>query len=102
MSFTVAEHGRLAQNGEVFLRAFMATLPEGGPSVAQNVASGALTVTFALDAVDARDAVERGVRVFADGVRATELPPTEVLAIESCSIDEDSREHAARREPATV
>lgn len=68
------------------MRAFMSTFPEGGPSVAQNVATGTLTMTFAFDAEDAKDAVERGVEVFVEGANATGLPATEVLAVEAAIV----------------
>lgn len=85
--FTVAEHGRLSENGERFMRAFTTAYPEGGPSVSQSVASGSLTVTFSVDADDAKDALEHGVRVFDAGVRATGLPSAEVVSVKSWSVE---------------
>jgi hypothetical protein len=61
---------------------FTESFPEGGPSVSQNTRTGTLTITFSLGAGDARDAVTEAIDIFAAGVAAAELAPTDVLDIE--------------------
>lgn len=74
--------------------AFMATFPQGGPSVSQNFQDGTLTVTFALDADDARDAVEKAVRIFGAGAAATQLPASDVVDVEASVVEADTGEHS--------
>ena len=86
VSFTISEYGSDPQNGERFMDAFMQVFAEGGPSVLQNTEAGTLTITFALDANDAKAALGRAGRVFAEGANATGLPPTEVLEVEAAVV----------------
>src|SRR4051812_33601023 len=66
LTITVSEHGSAPENGERFLNGFMREHPEVGPSVAQNVATGTLSVTFIVDASGGKDAMERGLKIFCD------------------------------------
>ena len=95
VSFTIAEHGRDPDNGERFMEAFMERFPEGGPSVSQNFEHGTLSVTFALDADDAKEAVERSVEIFVEAANATGLPATKVLDIDASVVEAETGE----REP---
>jgi hypothetical protein len=72
---------------------------EGGPSVSQNTEEGTLTITFALDAKDAKDALERAGEIFAEGANATELAPSEVLDVEASVVRVEEADDTAEREP---
>lgn len=100
LSFTVAEHGHDPENGVRAMDAFMDTFPEGGPAVSQNTADGNLTITFALDAQDAKEALERGLDVFAAGMTATGLLLTDVLDIEASVVPAEDSEAVRELAPA--
>lgn len=99
LSFTVAEHGYDPENGERFLEGFTSAFPGGGPSVSQDTGAGTLTVTFALDAKDAKEAIEEGLRVFVAGASESGLRPTDVLDIEASVVAAEESE-AAELQPA--
>lgn len=99
LRFTIAEHGHSPENGERFMDAFMKVCPDGGPSVSQNTEDGTLTVTFAVDAADARDGVTRGGDIFVEGAMASGLDPIDILDIEA-SVVSDKREESRELQPA--
>jgi hypothetical protein len=94
-TWTVAEHGRLPENGERFLEGFTDAHPEVGPVVSQNTATGHLSITFSLEADDFNAAVEQAIRVFEDGAAASQLEPTEILDL-AASLATDHETHEAR------
>src|SRR4051812_5050351 len=94
VSFTIAEHGRDPDNGERFLEAFTDRFAEGGPSVSQNLQDGTLTVTFALDAEDAKTALQQSIEIFADAAVDTGVEPITVLDIEASVVDAETGEHS--------
>ena len=94
LEFTIAEHGHEPENGERFMEGFMAVFPEGGPSVSQNLRGGTLTVTFALDAADAKEAVSAGIEIFGRGAAASGLPPTDVLDVEASVVPAEEPDEA--------
>ena len=57
---------------EAFLDAFLATHPEAGPVVSQNVEAGTLSIVVGVDADNAYDAFERGRAGWEDEVREME------------------------------
>jgi hypothetical protein len=99
LRLSMSDYGRDPENGERFLEAFMKTHPEVGPVVSQNVQTGQLVVTIALEARDVTDAVGRGVPIFVEGLEASELPPSDVLDISAALIRADELE-ARELQPA--
>lgn len=71
ITITITELGRSEEDMERFLEGFRRTHPETGPVVSGSEETGELSVTFALDAHDAREADERGAVIFADGGKAS-------------------------------
>lgn len=100
LQFTIAEHGAEPANGERFMEGFMAVIPEGGPSISQNLETGSLTITFALEAGDAKEALDRGLEVFADGAARTGLEPTAVLDLEASVVRWQEPEAVPELQPA--
>lgn len=94
LRFTIAEHGYEPENGERFMAGFMTVCPEGGPSVTQNTKDGTLTITFAFDAADAKEAIAKGIDIFTEGANASGLPATDVLDVEASVVTDafESRE----------
>jgi hypothetical protein len=82
ISITIDEHGRDEATMERVLEAFLKTAAETGPVVAGNVATGALTVTFALEAVDFDDLKARAASTFVEGMTASGLALSEVLDVD--------------------
>jgi hypothetical protein len=96
----MSDHGRDAENGERHLAAFMKTHPQVGPVVSQNVRTGRLVVTIAIDGTDITDAVRKGVPIFIDGLEASKLPPSDVLDISASLIATDELDEAKELQPA--
>jgi hypothetical protein len=99
LQFTVAEHGFDPDNGERYMDAFMATFPEGGPSISQNLRDGTLTITFALQAEGVNEAVTQAVEIFERGRDAVDLPPARVLDVEGSAVEAEDAEDARKLEP---
>lgn len=100
VSFIVAEHGHDAENGERFMSALMSVFPEGGPSVSQNVRTGTLTSTFALEAADAPEAARLAVDIFVEAATATGLPLTPVVGMEAAVVMADDLIQRGELQPA--
>jgi hypothetical protein len=96
----MSDHGRDPRNGERLLDAFMATHPEVGPVVSQNVRTAQLVVTIAVDGADITDAVGKGVPIFIDGLEASKLPPSDVLDISAALISADELDESRELQPA--
>ena len=96
----MSDHGRDPKNGERFLEAFMKTHPEVGPVVSQNVQTGRLVITIALEGRDITDAVGRGVSIFVEGLQASKLPPSDVLDISASLIPADELDESRELQPA--
>ena len=96
----LSDFGRDPANGERFLEAFMKTHPEVGPVVSQNVRTGQLVVTIAVDGTDITDAVGKGVPIFIDGLDESKLPPSDVLDISASLIPADELDESRELQPA--
>lgn len=99
MTITVSEHGHDLENGERVLDGFMETHPETGPSVSQNTREGTLSVTFGVDSDDAKEAIDRARRIFADGATASGLKPSQVVNFEASLVAAEEPEPVEAREP---
>jgi hypothetical protein len=97
---SIANLGRDPENGERLLEAFMKAHPEVGPVVSQNVQTGRLVVTIAVDGTDITDALGKGVPFFIDGLGASKLAPSDVLDISASLIPTDELEEARILQPA--
>lgn len=64
---------------EQFLEGFVATYPEAGPVVSQNLIEGTMTVVFSVEAKDHEEAWERGRPIFAAGGAASGLKPAQIV-----------------------
>ena len=100
LRLSMSDHGRDPRNGERLLDAFMATHPEVGPVVSQNVRTAQLVVTIAVDGADITDAVGKGVPIFIDGLEASKLPPSDVLDISAALISADELDESRELQPA--
>jgi hypothetical protein len=81
--------GRDPENGERLLEAFVNTHPEAGPVVSQNVQTGRLVATIAVEGTDITKALVKGVSIFVDGLGASKLPPSDALDISASPIAAD-------------
>ena len=99
VQISVSEHGFDLENGDRLMESFMAAAPEVGPSVSQNTETGTLSMTFSLDATDAKSAVEEGVRIFATAMGNAGFEPTQVLSIESFVVPDEEETPAEEAEP---
>lgn len=90
ITITVAEHGHDEENGERVLAGFLATHPETGPVVGQDLEVGTLDVTFSLTAADAQEAYDRAVPVIAEGFHGASLSEQRIvgLSVEAVPADE--------------
>ncbi|MBA3371166.1 MAG: hypothetical protein H0T96_06910 [Thermoleophilaceae bacterium] len=100
LRFTIAEHGFDPENGERYMDAFMTSFAEGGPSIAQNLQDGTLTVTFAFDAEGVNEGVTAAIDIFERGIDQTGLPRPDVLDVEASVVSVDESEGARELEPA--
>ncbi len=66
---------------EQFLEGFVATHPEAGPVVSQNLIEGTMTVVFSVEAKDHEEAWDLGRPIFAEGGAASGLKPTQIVEI---------------------
>jgi hypothetical protein len=89
LTVTVARHGRDLDNGERFLEGFIATHPETGPVVDQNLETGELSITFSFEAEDFREAAERGGAIFNDGANSSGLEPTDFISAQVSVVEPD-------------
>jgi hypothetical protein len=100
LRLSISDIGRDPENGERLLDAFMKTHPATGPVVSQNVQTGRLVVTIAVDGADITDALGKGVPIFIDGLGASELPPSDVLDVSASLIPADELNEAGELQPA--
>ena len=96
----ISDFGRDPENGERLLEAFTKAHPEVGPVVSQNVQTGRLVVTIAVDGTDITDALGKGVPIFVDGLGASKLAPSGALEISASLIPTDELEEARILQPA--
>jgi hypothetical protein len=82
------------------LEAFIETHPESGPVVSQNVETGRLDVTIAVEGTDITQALGKGVPIFVDGLGASKLPPSDVVDISASVIPIDELDDAGELQPA--
>ena len=100
VTLTVAEHGRDEANGERMLEAFLATHGDADPVVEQNLAEGTLAITLAVDAHDAQEAFSAAQPMFVEGLRASGLPATRVVAVHSEAMTEEELRAEGQLQPA--
>lgn len=100
LTLTVSEHGHLPENGEILLRAFTTTHPEVGPVVSQNTETGSLSVTIALAAADASEAVKEAIPIFLEGLMKSGLSPANTLEISAGPITSEEQEEVRELEIA--
>ena len=100
LRLSMSELGRDPGNGERFLEAFVKTHPEVGPVVSQNVQTGRLVVTIAVQGTDITDAVGKGLPIFVDGLQSSKLPPSDVLEISASLIPTDELDETRELQPA--
>jgi hypothetical protein len=92
LMLTVSEYGHSPENGELLLDAFMTTHPEVGPVVAQNVETGSLSVTIAIAAADASEAVKEAIPIFLERLMKSDLAPANTLRISAAPITSEEQE----------
>ena len=100
LRLSISDLGRDPENGERLLEAFMVTHPEAGPVVSQNVRTGRLVVTIAVDGTDITKALGDGVPIFVDGLSALKLSPSDVLDISASLISADELDGTRELQPA--
>ena len=100
LRLSISDLGRDVANGEHLLEAFMNTHPKAGPVVSQNVQTGRLVVTIAVDGIDITEALAKGVPIFVDGLRASKLVPPDVLDVSASLIPADELDEARELQPA--
>lgn len=102
VTITISDYGSDPANGELFLSAFTETHPEAGPAVSQNLRTGALSVTFSIDASDLAGVADQASSIFAEGARATGLEPTALIHAEVESVSDEELIDDAAAEPEPV
>ena len=100
LTLTVSDHGRSPENGEIMLGAFATTHPEVGPVVSQNTETGSLTVTIAVAAADASEAVKEAIPIFLEGLVKSGLAPANTLEISAGPITSEEQEDVRELEIA--
>jgi hypothetical protein len=100
LRLSISDLGRDPENGEHLLEAFMKTHPEAGPIVSQNVQTGRLDVTIAVEGTAITDALKTGVPIFVDGLGASKLPPSDVVDISASLIPADELDETRELQPA--
>lgn len=100
LRLSISDLGRDPQNGERLLEAFMKTHPEAGPVASQNVQTGRLDVTIAVEGTDITDALAKGVPIFVDGLGASKLPPSDVVDITASAIPAGELDETRELQPA--
>jgi hypothetical protein len=86
LRLSISDLWRDPENGERLLEAFVNTHPEAGPVVSQNMQTGRLVATIAVEGTDIIEALVKGVPIFVDGLGASKLPPSDVLDISASPI----------------
>jgi len=100
LRLSISDLGRDPENGERLLDAFMETHPEVGPVVSQNVRTGRLVVTIAVEGTDITEALGKGVPMFVDGLGASKLAPPDLLDVSASVIPADELEETGALQPA--
>jgi hypothetical protein len=100
LRLSISELGRDPDNGERLLEAFIKTHAEAGPVVSQNMQTGRLDVTIAVEGTDIAEALVIGVPIFVDGLGASKLPPSDVVDISASVIPADELDEAGELQPA--
>lgn len=100
LRLSISNLGRDPKNGERLLEAFTKTHPEAGTVVSQNVQTGRLVVTIAVDGTDITEALGKGVPVFVEGLGASKLPPPDLLDVSASVIPADELDEVRELQPA--
>ena len=100
LRLSISDLGRDPDNGERLLEAFIKTHPEAGPVVSQNMQTGRLDVTIAVEGTDIAEALVIGVPIFVDGLGASKLPPSDVVDISASVIPAGELDEAGELQPA--
>lgn len=82
---------------EQFLEGFMATHPETGPVVSQNLLEGTMTVVFSVEAKDHEEAWEKANPIFVEGGTASGLSPTQIVELTMSRVVPRDAERASNR-----
>ncbi len=86
-TITLADLGRSEEAVARVLEAFLERHPEVGPVVSANLDSGELSITWAIEAEDARDAYERSTPVFLESMTASEVPEASPIGVEIVAVE---------------
>src|SRR2546423_2959004 len=100
LRLSVSDLGHDPKNGVRLLEAFMKTHPQAGPVVSQNVQTGRLDVTIAVEGIDITEALGKAVPIFVDGLGASKLPPSDVVDITASLIPADELGETRELQPA--
>jgi hypothetical protein len=100
LRLSISDLGRDPENGERLLEAFVKSHPEAGPVVSQNVQTGRLVVTIAIEGNGVTEALGKGVPIFIDGLHASKLVPPDVLDVSASLIPADELDEARELQPA--
>ena len=100
LRLSISDLGRDPANGERLLEAFVKSHPESGPVISQNVETGRLVVTIAVEGTDITEALGKGVPIFIDGLGASRLSPSDVVDISASLIPADEVDEARELQPA--
>jgi hypothetical protein len=100
LRLSMSDLGRDPENGERFLEAFVKTHSEVGPVVSQNVRTGQLVITIAVEGTDITEAIGKGVPIFVDGLEASKLHPRDVLDISASLIPSGELDESRQLQPA--
>jgi len=82
MTVTIADHGFSGESAERCLDSLLDLYPESGPVVAQNTATGHLTLVVALDATDPWAASNLGRALVAESLTQAKLTVSPVINIQ--------------------
>lgn len=85
-TITLGELGRSEKSVERVLGAFLEHHPEVGPVVSANLESGELSITWAIEAADARDAYERSTPVYLESINASNVPEAPPVGVEIVAV----------------
>ena len=100
LRLSISDLGRDPVNGARVLDAFVKSHPEAGPVISQNVRTGRLVVTIAVQGTDITEALGKGVPIFIDGLGASKLTPSDVVDISASVIPADEIGEARELQPA--
>lgn len=87
LTIMIANHGASDEAAEACLDALLKLYPETGPVVSQNVATGCLSLTVAVDATDPWAASNMGSHIFSESLNAAQLPLAPIVGVNVHVVD---------------